>query len=217
MGKLTSLEKRWILYDIGNSAFILIVSTIVPIYFKNISTAQGISLSNSTAYWGYASAAATVVVMLLGPTLGALGDRRDFKNKLFLTFAMLGVIGCVLLGTTNQRLIFLGFFIVGKVGFQMSLIFYDAMLNDITTPEKIDDISSKGYAFGYIGSVVPFVFSLIFIMNAEKIGISAGTATKISFFVNAAWWFAFTIPLTRAYRLNFGEKIHRDYNGIKFF
>lgn len=208
--KLTRIEKSWILYDVGNSAFILIVSTIIPIYFKNISSAQGVSLVNSTAYWGYAASTATVIVMLLGPTLGALGDRRDFKNKLFLTFASMGAIGCFLLSTTNRGFLFLGMFIVGKVGFNMSLIFYDAMLNDITTPERMDELSTKGYAFGYIGSVIPFVAALIFIMNAEKIGIGAAMATKISFVMIAAWWALFTIPLTRSYRLQYGERIHHD-------
>ncbi len=210
MGKLTKIERNWILYDVGNSAFILIVSTIIPIYFKNIASTEGISAADSTAYWGYAASLATVIVMLLGPTLGALGDRRDFKNKLFVLFAGLGAVGCFFLSTVNEGFLFLGIFIVGKVGFSMSLIFYDAMLNDITTPERIDDISSKGYAFGYIGSIVPFVIALLFIMKAELFGITAGLATKISFIMVAIWWVAFTIPLERSYRKNFGEKIHRD-------
>ncbi len=214
MEKLTKIERNWILYDVGNSAFILMVSTIIPIYFKNISSAEGISLANSTAYWGYAASTATVLVMILGPTLGALGDRRDFKNKLFVAFALLGVIGCFLLSTTNKGFLFLGMFIIGKVGFNMSLIFYDAMLNDITTPEKMDDVSSKGYAYGYIGSVVPFIAALLFIMNAEKFGTTAGMATKLSFVVIAFWWLAFTIPITRSYRKTFGEKIHHDDEAI---
>lgn len=216
MEKLTKIERNWILYDVGNSAFILIVSTIIPIYFKNISTAEGISLANSTAYWGYAASAATVLVMILGPTLGALGDRRDFKNKLFLFFALLGALGCFLLSTTNHGFLFLGMFIIGKVGFNMSLIFYDAMLNDITTPERMDDISSKGYAYGYIGSVIPFIAALLFIMNAEKLGTTAGMATKISFVGIAAWWIAFALPIVRSYRKQYGEKIHHDDEAISF-
>lgn len=214
MSKLTRIEKSWILYDVGNSAFILIVSTIIPIYFKNLAAQNGISAANSTAYWGYAASTATVIVMLLGPTLGALGDRRDFKNKLFLTFASLGAIGCFLLSVVNQGFLFLGMFIIGKVGFNMSLIFYDAMLNDITTREKIDEVSTKGYAFGYLGSVIPFIFALLFILNAEKFGLTSAWATKISFIVIALWWIAFTIPLTRGYRKKYSEKIHHDEEAI---
>lgn len=212
--KLTKIEKSWVLYDVGNSAFILIVSTIIPIYFKNLATADGVSLANSTAYWGYAVATATIIVMLIGPMLGALGDRRDFKNKLFFGFATLGVIGCFMLASTNKGFLFLGIFIVAKVGFNMSLIFYDAMLNDITTGERIDEVSSKGYAYGYIGSVVPFVFALVFIMFGDKIGIGASLATKISFGVIGFWWMAFTLPLSSMYRKSFGAKIHHDEEAI---
>lgn len=210
MSKLTKIEKSWILYDVGNSAFILIVSTIIPIYFKNLVLQDGISLANSTAYWGYAASIATIIVMILGPTLGALGDRRDFKNKLFLTFASLGALGCFLLSLINEGFLFLGMFIIGKIGFNMSLIFYDAMLNDITTHEKMDEISTKGYAFGYLGSMLPFLFALIFIMKASVFNLSPAMATKISFAVIALWWVVFTIPLTRGYRKKYSKKIHHD-------
>ncbi|MCX7614483.1 MAG: MFS transporter, partial [Clostridiales bacterium] len=82
-GKITKLEKCWILYDVGNSAFILLISTIIPIYFKNIAQANGISASNSTAYWSYAISISTLIVAVLGPILGILDDTKGFKKLLF--------------------------------------------------------------------------------------------------------------------------------------
>ena len=209
MNNLTKIEKNWILYDIGNSAFILMVTTIIPIYFKNLATTEGIALADSTAYWGYASSLATIITMILGPLLGSVGDRRDFKNKLYFGFAIFGAIACALLGTIYGAITFLVVYVFAMTAFHMALIFYDAMLNDITTHDRADDISSKSYAFGYIGSVIPFVFCLALIILNEKIGISKGFATQLSFFITSIWWIVFTIPLANQYKRNYSEKIHK--------
>lgn len=209
MRDLTKIERDWILYDVGNSAFILIVTTIIPIYFKNLATTEGIEMATSTAYWGYASSFATVFTMFLGPILGAIGDRRDFKNKLYFGFAILGSIACALLGMVYGAITFLIIYVLGMVAFYLAMIFYDAMLNDITTHDRADDISSMGYAYGYIGSVIPFVLCLALIMLNETIGITKTKATQISFFITAIWWIAFSIPLANQYKKHYSEKIHR--------
>lgn len=215
MRNLTKIEKNWILYDVGNSAFMLLVTTIIPIFFKNMATQEGIELADSTAYWGYASSLATILVVLLGPTLGPMGDRRDFKNKLYFSFALIGSISCATLGIVYNSTHFLAVYILGMTSFNMSLIFYDAMLNDITTHQKADELSSKGYAFGYIGSVIPFIICLILITTGSKFGISTKLATKLSFFITAIWWFSFSIPLANQYKKNYGEKIHKLSNKEK--
>ena len=81
--KMTKLEKQWVLYDVGNSAFVMLVSTIIPIYFKNMATASGISAANSTAYLSYAISISTILVALLGPVCGAAADNKGFKKPLF--------------------------------------------------------------------------------------------------------------------------------------
>ena len=197
---MNKLEKSWILYDVGNSAFTMIVSTIIPIYFKNIATAGGISPSDSTAYWGYALSISTIIVAILGPILGSIGDLRGYKKLLFLGFLVVGAAGCVGLALPVSWAVFLIIFIIAKTGYSGSLVFYDAMLPDVTTPERADRISSHGYAWGYIGSCVPFVASLLLIMNAEKIGLGAGLATQIAFLITVVWWVLTTIPLLRRYR-----------------
>lgn len=200
MSKLTKLEKNWILYDVGNSAFTMLVSTIIPIYFKNIATSAGISAADSTAYWGYALSISTIIIAIIGPILGTLADTKGYKKPLFSLFMMLGVLGCAALSLPTPWIIFLAIFVIAKVGFAGSLIFYDAMLNDITTDERMDDISSQGYAWGYIGSCIPFTASLLLILFSKNLGISGNLATGIAFIITATWWLLITLPLLKNYK-----------------
>ncbi|MDD2431002.1 MAG: MFS transporter [Firmicutes bacterium] len=198
--KLTKLEKYWILYDVGNSAFIMLVSTIIPIYFKNIAQANGVSAADSTAYWGYAVSISTLIVAVLGPILGTLADTKGYKKPLFTLFLMLGVLGCAALAMPVSWIVYLAIFVIAKVGVSGSLIFYDSMLADVTTDEKMDYISSAGFAWGYIGSCIPFTISLALILFSDKIGISASVATGIAFFLTAIWWLIITLPLLNNYK-----------------
>ena len=181
--KLTKLEKCWILYDVGNSAFIMLVSTIIPIYFNFLAGNAGISEVDYLAYWGYAASVATVMVAIIGPILGTLADTRNFKKPLFTISMMVGVLGCAALSFPKSWVLFLAVFVIAKVGYNASLIFYDSMLVDITTEEKMDSVSSHGYAWGYIGSCIPFVISLVFVLMYDKIGISMTTAMMLAFFL----------------------------------
>ena len=198
--KLTKLEKYWILYDIGNSAFVLLVSTIIPIYFKNIASANGVSLSDSTAYYGYAVSLSTLIVAVLGLGTGYDADTKGYKKPLFTFSMMVGVLGCAALALPVSWVIFLAIFVIAKVGFSSSLIFYDAMLADVTTDDRMDHLSSLGYAWGYLGSCIPFIISLILVLFAEPIGLSAVTATAIAFLLNAVWWLVVTLPLLKHYK-----------------
>ena len=194
MNKLTKLEKYWVLYDVGNSAFVLLVSTIIPIYFKNLATEAGISLSDSTAYYSYAISISTLIVALAGPMLGSIGDRKGVRKPIFTFFMMMGVLGLAALSIPVGWIVFLAIFIVAKTGFATSLIFYDSMLVDITTYERVDQVSSHGYAWGYIGSCIPFTISLLLILGCDTIGLSTVMATAIAFIMNALWWLFITIP-----------------------
>ena len=199
MNKLTKMEKKWILYDVGNSAFVLLTSTIIPIYYKNIAQASGISAADSTAYFGYATSLVTMIVAVLGPVLGSLADTKGFKKPVFTFFVMMGVLGCAGLSVPKTWIVFLCVYIFAKVGLNASLVFYDAMLADVTTDERMDIVSAQGYAWGYIGSCIPFIFSLIFVLCSDKIGISGNMAMAAAFLVNAAWWLLVTIPLLKSY------------------
>lgn len=198
--KLTKLEIYWILYDVGNSAFVLLVATILPIYFNHLASSAGISEVDYLAYWGYATSVATVIVALLGPVLGSIADTKNYKKPLFTACMMVGVIGCAALSVPTSWVVFLAVFVIAKIGFNASLIFYDSMLTDITTEERFDSVSSSGYAWGYIGSCIPFVISLVFVLLYDSIGITFQMAMTIAFFLNAAWWLLVTLPLLKNYK-----------------
>lgn len=197
--KLTKKEKDWILYDVGNSAFTLLVATILPIYFNYLAENAGLSSVDYLAYWGYAASIGTIIVALAGPVLGTMADTRGYKKKLFLSSIIIGVAGCCILGIARGWLIFLIIYIVAKIGFSGSIIFYDSMLSDVTTEDRMDYISSLGYAWGYIGSCIPFALSLIVVLKSDTIGIGMEMAMLISFLIVAAWWLVMSIPLLKGY------------------
>lgn len=212
MNKLSKLEKSWILYDIGNSAFVLFVYNLFPIYYKNIASAQGVSLANSTAYYGYALSISTIVVVLIGPILGGIADNNGLKKRFFTLFMMLGVICCAGFAIPMGYVALLAGVVMARVGFSTSLIFYDAMLVDITDDERVDNISSYGYALGYIGSCIPFIVSLFIVLGRESLGIKTSVAMGIAFILNATWWFLFSIPLLKNYKEN---NINKKNVGIR--
>ena len=197
--KLTALEKHWILYDIGNSAFTLLVSTLIPIYFNSLASSAGVDENMYLSYWGYAGSLSTILVAFIAPICGTLSDRR-FKKPIFLLTVILGCVACACLGITTHWLAFLGIFILAKIGFHSSIVFYDSMLPEVTTEERMDNISSLGYAYGYIGSVIPFVLCLVLVLCGGSFGLSIGNAMVIAFLITAAWWALFTAPLMKSYR-----------------
>lgn len=198
--KLTKVEKDWILYDVGNSAFTLLITTILPIYFNYLASEGGISSVQYLAYWGYAASITTLIVAVLGPILGTLADTKDYKKPIFSVFLIIGLVACVALGAAKNWMIFLVIFIIAKVGYSSSLIFYDSMLGDVTEEDRMDNVSSLGYAWGYIGSCVPFVLCLVLVLGNEAIGISMETAMAFSFIIIAAWWLLFTLPMLKSYK-----------------
>lgn len=144
--RLTKEEKNWVLYDVGNSAFTLLVSTIMPIYFNYLAEEAGLSSVDYLAYWGYAASIATLVVALIGPVFGTLADTKGFKKPIFTIALGVGATGCIALGFARQWLLFLLIYIIAKIGYSASLIFYDSMLSDVTDEERMDQVSSQGYA-----------------------------------------------------------------------
>ena len=198
--KLTREEKNWILYDVGNSAFTLLITTIVPIYFNYLAGNAGLSDVDYLAYWGYAASLATLLVAFMGPVCGSLADTKGYKKPIFVISLIVGAVGCISLGFAKNWLVFLVIYLIAKVGYSGSLIFYDSMLPDVTESERMDEVSSKGYAFGYIGSCIPFVVSLVIVLGAGAIGITMELAMGIAFFITAAWWVLMTFPLLKTYR-----------------
>ena len=198
--KFTKEERNWILYDVGNSAFTLLVTTMMPLYFNSLAAAGGVSEVDYLAWWGYAASISTAIVAILGPIIGTITDTEGYRKPLFTVFVILGAVLCIMLGLAKQWVLFLVLFILAKVAYSTSLVIYDSMLSDVTTEDRFSNVSSQGYAWGYIGSCVPFVISLILVLMHESIGLTMGTAMLCAFVINAVWWGAFTIPLLKSYK-----------------
>ena len=198
--KLTKLERNWVLYDVGNSAFILLVSTIMPIYFNYLATKGGLSSVDYLSYWGYGASIATIVVALIGPILGTLADTKGYKKPLFTLMFLIGAIGCMALGLAKAWLIFLIIYIIAKIGFSASLIFYDAMLNDVSDESRVDKVSSLGFAWGYLGSCLPFIACLVLVLGSDFIGLTMETAMMLAFFIVGVWWILLSTPLVKSYQ-----------------
>lgn len=189
------------LYDLANSAFSIIVSTaIFPIYFKSVAESAGVSSVDGTAYYGYAVSLATFILALLGPVLGTIADYKGMKKKFFVFFFALGVLGTASLALPFASWVLLAvFYVIATVGSSGANIFYNSFLTDITEEKRFDEVSAKGFAVGYIGSVIPFVaaIAVIFLTQAGIIPLSVGAASQIAFLITALWWGLFTIPFLK--------------------
>ena len=197
--QLTALEKGWILYDVGNSAFILMVSTLIPIFFNALAESAGIHEDLYLSYWGYAGSIATVLVASIGPVCGAIADRNN-KRTIFFISLLVGVAACALLGAMNGGSAFLAMFILASVGYSASIVFYDSMLPESTSEDRMDKISSLGYAYGYIGSVIPFIVCLVLVLMCDSFGLTTGSAMTIAFILVSVWWVGCSLPLLKNYR-----------------
>ena len=198
-GKLTPREKRWIMYDVGNSAFVLLSTAVVPIYADSLLEAAG--QDNIVSTWGYAQTVASLVIALLMPILGSIADVQGMKIKFFLGFFLTGVVMCLGMSLPLGWLAFLIVYVLATIGLNGSLTFYDSMLIDTTSNERMDKVSSHGYAWGYVGSTIPFIVCIAVIFGGPSLlGLDTATCTRISFLITAVWWVAFTVPLLRSYR-----------------
>ena len=206
---LTKQEKAWVLYDVGNSAFTMLACSLIPIWFKELAIGDApgqITGDQATAYWSIAVAVVTVIVALLGPVLGALADHKDKKKIFFTTTVAIGVIGCILNGWIVGWLAFIVTHVLSKIFYSSSLTFYDSMLNDVTEEGRMDQVSSYGYAWGYIGSCIPFALAMIAYVVSGGGGImkepliSARLGRIIGFAVTGLWWLMVTVPLIKHYK-----------------
>ncbi len=204
--KYTTLERNWVMYDVGNSALVLLNTSVVPIYFDAINTAAN-SAELVTA-WANAQTIASLVVALLMPVLGSLADFAGNKIKFFLGFFLTGLVLCLAQALPMGAMPFLIVYVLCTIGLNSSMTFYDAMLPDVTTDERMDAVSSSGYAWGYVGSCVPFIVCIALIMGGPAVlGLDMLFCTRLSFVITGAWWLAFTLPLLRTYRQRYGKEL----------
>lgn len=187
--RFTKAEKSWIMYDWANSIYATnIMAAIFPIYFAMQANETGNKL------YGFAVSAAALVVAVLAPILGAIGDFSGMKKKLFAGFLVLGLVFTAMMAAFEDWQLMLVGFILSRIGFSGSCLFYDSFLTDVTTPERMDRVSSWGYAMGYIGgSTIPFIISIAIMLLMNQSVLSY----KIAILIVVVWWAVFSIPFLK--------------------
>ncbi len=204
--KYTKQERNWVMYDVGNSALVLFNTSVVPIYFDAINT--GASSAELVTAWANAQTVASLVVALLMPVLGSLADYAGNKIKFFLGFFLTGLVLCFAQAIPMGAMPFLVVYVLCTIGLNSSMTFYDAMLPDITTDDRMDTVSSSGYAWGYIGSCVPFIVCILLILvGPSALGLDMLFCVQVSFIITGIWWLAFTVPLVRTYKQRYAKEL----------
>ncbi len=190
----------WTMYDWANSAFATtIMAAVLPVYYTTVA-ASNLAPNLATARWGFTSSISALIAAVISPILGAVADFSGAKKRFLTIFMMLGVTATALLYfvQSGDWLLASIIFIFGNVGFAGSLVYYDALLPHVARPDEIDQVSSRGYAMGYIGGGILLAINLAMIMFLPKLlGVDAGLMTRLCFVTVAVWWFIFSMPILR--------------------
>lgn len=191
--KLTKEEKSWILYDCGNSAYSIAITTaLLPVVFGMFKNVQ------SSMDLGYFNTIASIIVAVISPVLGTIADYKGMKKKFFAFFAAIGILFTAALAfippASGLWQLLALIYIMTSIGFAGSNIFYDSFLVDVSTDERMDKVSTRGYAFGYIFSVIPFGISLLVVL---LMGMDNPVGYQIGFIITALWWGVLTIPILK--------------------
>ena len=190
---LSKRERSWVLYDVGNSAYVMLAATLIPIYFSAIAEPG----SSAVVAWGYATTVASLALALLMPFLGSLADLKGNKKKFLAGTIGTGAVSLAVMGVPGNAMVFLVIYVFSSVMLNASLVFYDAFLVDATEQDRYDEVSSQGYAWGYIGSCIPFIVCLGIVLFGSSFGIGQLDGIRISFVITAVWWLVFSVPVLR--------------------
>lgn len=187
--RFTKQEKSWIFYDWANSVYATnIMAVIFPIYYASVAGDLG------TKWWGIGVSLASLIGAILAPTLGAVADFKGNKKKLLFAFILIGALSTAVLAFVSDWKWMLIGYVISHIGFSGSCVFYDSFLTDVTTDERMDRVSSWGYAAGYIGgSTIPFVISIavMLLRNYDPF------AMKFAILIVTVWWLLFSIPILK--------------------
>ena len=195
--KYKKVINSWAMYDWGKSAFgTTIMAAILPVYYSSVAAAN-LPANQATVYWGYTTSIALFIIAILSPVLGAIADYKGSKKRYLTYFALVGITATAFMYfiNTGDWLLASGLFIIGNVGLAGGNVFYDSLLPHIAKDDDIDQISTKGYALGYLGGGILLAINLGLIMfTPEEL---TGLMTRISLASVALWWLVFSIPLWR--------------------
>jgi len=207
------VKRAWVLYDVANSAYILLLTSLIPIYFHDIASDGGLTEAEYLSFWSAATTLVTVAMLFIGPAMGSLSDRKGWRKPIFMGLVLTGVLTCVALGVPTWWVLFLLVLCISRIAFNASLVIYDGMLIDVAQDHEMDDLSSKGYAMGYIGSCIPFVLCMVLVVLSDFMDsfptiMTFYDAVFWSLVITAAWWLLFSVPLFKKY-----EQVH--YNEVR--
>ena len=195
-------QKAWVMYDWANSAFATtVMGAILPNYFSAYIATEG-----ALSIWGYTVAIGSLIAAVISPVLGAIADFRGSKKKFMVFFIALGVISTALLYLVDQpgdQLLASILYILGTIGFAGSLVFYDSLLPHVANEDEIDQVSSRGYAMGYIGGGLLLLVNVAMIFLGPSLlpAMDETEATKLMMRLSlasvAVWWAVFSLPILR--------------------
>jgi UMF1 family MFS transporter len=214
----------WVMYDWANSAFATtVMAGFMPVYFHAMATEAGLTEQQATSTWGYVVTIALVIIAVLAPGLGAMADRMGGKKRFLTAFAVIGAVFSILLYLPHGDMYQLGglIYIGGNIGFAGANIYYNSLLTHVARKDDIDQVSTKGYALGYLGGGILLVINAMMAMFPEMFGIpDASMAARLSFVTVGIWWLGFTIPLWRhvpepevyfAEKMGFGKALRTGF------
>ncbi len=199
--RLSEAARAWCLYDWANSAFVTTVTAaLFPPFFRSLATAAGLSASRATAYWGYTSSAALLLIALVAPLLGATADHTGGRKRYMAAFAGLGIVftaSFFLIGEGAWQLAS-ALYVVAAFGFAGANVFYDSFLPHVAAPPDVDRVSATGFALGYLGGGVLLILNVLWVSRPGLFGMpGTGFAVRASFVSVAVWWALFSIPFFR--------------------
>jgi len=189
--RFSKTEWSWIFYDWANSIYATNISAaIFPILYSQVA---GKGTTGDMLY-GYAVSLANLLVAVLAPYLGSIADFRGMKKRLWTIFLVLGVVFTALMGVVGSWKLMLVGFVLSRIGFSGSCLFYDSFLTDVTTKERMDKVSAWGFAMGYIGgSTIPFLISIAIMLMMKQSELSM----RIAVLIVPVWWLLFSIPFMK--------------------
>lgn len=190
----------WAMYDWANSAFATtIMAAVLPIYYASVAGAE-LPGNRATVYWGYTTSIALLLIAFLSPILGAVADYMGAKKRFMVIFVTLGVMSTASLYLVGhgQWLLASVLFIVANIGFSGANVFYDSLLPHIVSNEEMDQLSTAGYALGYLGGGLLLLVNVLWILSPQTFGIpDTTTASRLAMFSVAVWWAVFSVPIFR--------------------
>jgi UMF1 family MFS transporter len=220
------LIKAWAFYDWANSVYPLVISTaIFPIYYSSMSSSFANSEGdisflgmswNPTTLYDYTLSISFLIVAFCSPILSAIADYTGNKLKFLRAFCLLGALSVMALfffKGESTLWVALTFTVLASIGFWGSLVFYNAYLPEVAYPEQQDEVSAKGFMYGYAGSVILLIFSLVLIQKPDWFGITDPTfAPRITFVLVGIWWLGFAqFTYKRLPNNIFNHKPDKDY------